>query len=201
LQAAGRVSLLHAGQETTVTLRKERKEVGMILAALLSLALVPQTVAKANTVSAVATIQAIDATSRLITIKDESGVEDTVYAGPEVKRFNELKVGDKIKVTYHESLVLQLRKAGEAVKGDTSTGGLEKGTGKSPSVGLAKQQTTTVSVVSIDQKTPSITVKTSDGRTLTRKVENRKNLEGVKAGDKIDITYTQAVLAEVVPVK
>jgi len=77
----------------------------MILAALLSLALVPQTVAKANTVSAVATIQAIDATSRLITIKDESGVEDTVYAGPEVKRFNELKVGDKIKVTYHESPV------------------------------------------------------------------------------------------------
>jgi len=173
----------------------------MILAALLSLALVPQTVAKANTVSAVATIQAIDTTSRLITIKDESGVEDTVYAGPEVKRFNELKVGDKIKVTYHESLVLQLRKPGAAVKGDTSTGGLEKGTGKSPSVGLAKQQTTTVSVVSIDQKTPSITVKTSDGRTLTRKVENRKNLEGVKAGDKIDITYTQAVLAEVVPVK
>src|SRR6185436_5329714 len=165
LQAAGRVSLLHAGQETTVTLRKERKEVGMILAALLSLALVPQTVAKANTVSAVATIQAIDATSRLITIKDESGVEDTVYAGPEVKRFNELKVGDKIKVTYHESLVLQLRKPGEAVKGDTSTGGLEKGAGKSPSVGLAKQQTTTVSVVSIDEKTPSITVKTSEGRT------------------------------------
>lgn len=173
----------------------------MILAALLSLALIPQTVAKSNTVSAVATIQAIDATSRLVTIKDESGVEDTIYAGPEMKRFNELKVGDKIKVTYHESLVLQLRKPGDPVKGDTSAGGVEKGTGKSPGVTLAKQQTTTVSVVSIDQKTPSITVKTSDGRTLTRKVENPKNLEGVKAGDKIDITYTQAVMADVVPVK
>ena len=70
----------------------------MMLAVLLSLALIPQTVEKSNTVSAVATIQAIDATKRVLTIKDESGVEDTVYVGPEVKRFNELKVGDKISV-------------------------------------------------------------------------------------------------------
>jgi len=172
-----------------------------MFAVLLSLALVPQTVAKANTVSAVATIQAIDAANRLVTIKDEGGVEDTIYAPPEVKRFDELKVGDKIKVSYYESLVLQLRKPGEAVKGDTGGGSLTAGTGKSPSATLAKQLTTTVTVVSVDDKTPSLTVKTSDGRTITRKVENRKNLEGVKAGDRIDITYTQAAVAEIVPVK
>ena len=63
------------------------------------------------------------------------------------------------------------------------------------------QQTTTVEVLAIDQKLPSITVKTADGRTVTRKVEERKNLEGVKVGDKIDITYTQAALMSVEPVK
>ena len=78
---------------------------------------------------------------------------------------------------------------------------LAAGTGKSPSVALAKQLTTTVTVVSVDDKTPSLTVKTSDGRTITRKVENRKNIVGVKAGDRIDITYTQAAVAEIVPVK
>jgi hypothetical protein len=41
---------------------------------------------------------------------------------------------------------------------------------------------------------PSITIKTADGRTVTRKIENKKNIEGVKAGDKIDITFTQAAL-------
>ena len=56
-------------------------------------------------------------------------------------------------------------------------------------------------MVSVDEKTPSLTVKTSDGRTITRKVENRKNLEGVKAGDRIDITYTEAVMVDIVPVK
>ena len=172
-----------------------------MLAVLLSLALIPQTVEKSNTVSAVATIQAIDATKRVLTIKDESGVEDMVYVGPEVKRFDELKVGDKIRVRYHESVVLQLRKPGESVKGSTDAAGVAAGTGKSPSVTLGRQATTTVSVVSVDEKTPSLTVKTSDGRTITRKVENRKNLEGVKAGDRIDITYTEAVMVDIVPVK
>ena len=46
-----------------------------------------------------------------------------------------------------------------------------------------------------------VTVKTADGRTITRKVENPKNLEGVSPGDKIDLTYTQAALIEVAPAK
>jgi hypothetical protein len=54
-----------------------------------------------------------------------------------------------------------------------------------------------VTVKSIDPKTPSITVTTPDGRTVTRKVEDPKNLAAVKVGDQIDITYTQALLASI----
>jgi hypothetical protein len=54
--------------------------------------------------------------------------------------------------------------------------------------------TTTVSVKAIDPSVPSITVTTADGRTVTRKIENKKNLEGIKVGDKLDITYTQSVM-------
>ena len=49
----------------------------------------------------------------------------------------------------------------------------------------------------IDPAVPSVTVTTSDGRTVTRKVEDKKNLTGVKVGDVIDITYTRAVLASI----
>ncbi len=161
-----------------------------------------QTVKKSESVSATATIQAIDKANRLVTLKDETGAEDTMQVGPAMKRFDELKVGDKVKVTYYESLVLQVRKPGDAAKagGDRREG--HQGHGRVPR-GHARrcQQTTTVEVLAIDQKLPSITVKTADGRTVTRKVEERKNLEGVKVGDKIDITYTQAALMSVEPVK
>ena len=71
-------------------------------------------ITKTKSVSATATIQAIDATKKTITLKDETGVEDTYSVGPEVKRFDELKVGDTVKMTYYESVVLVVRKPGEA---------------------------------------------------------------------------------------
>jgi Cu/Ag efflux protein CusF len=44
---------------------------------------------------------------------------------------------------------------------------------------------------------PSVTVRTEDGRKMSFKVENAKNLEGVKVGDRVEITYTQALAISV----
>ena len=90
----------------------------VVVAAALCLAIAPAATAqtpvtKTKSVSATATIQAIDSTTRSITLRDETGVEDTYVAGPEIKRFDELKVGDTVKMTYYESVFLQVRKAGE----------------------------------------------------------------------------------------
>jgi hypothetical protein len=156
---------------------------------------------KTEPITATMTIQAIDKANRLVTLRDESGAEDTMQIGPAMKRFDELKVGDKVKISYYESLVFQVRKPGDPIKTAGDTAKLTPGTGASPSGTLSSQQTTSVEVLAIDQKLPSITVKTADGRTVTRKVDNPKNLEGVKVGDKIDITYTQAAVLSVEPVK
>ncbi len=179
--------------------RKVILSVAVVLA-IGSLAQAWQKVSKAESISATATIQAIDKANRLVTLKDEKGDEDMMIVGPEMTRFDELKVGDKVKVTYTESLVLQVRKPGDADK-PADEAKLTKGTSGSPSATLSRQQSTSVDVLAIDQKLPSITVKTANGRTVTRKVEDPKNLEGVKVGDKIDITYTQAAIVSIEPAK
>jgi translation initiation factor IF-1 len=46
---------------------------------------------------------------------------------------------------------------------------------------------------------PSVTVAADDGRVVTRKIENKKNLENLKPGDKIDITFTRALVTSVSP--
>ncbi|HEY7289139.1 MAG TPA: hypothetical protein VH583_04820 [Vicinamibacterales bacterium] len=147
-------------------------------------------------VTATATIEAIDSTARRITFKNPDGTEDTVVAGPEVQRFNELKVGDKVTMTYYESTVYQVRKAGTN-KMSTDSAALMPTGGKLPGGTMAVQTVRTVTVKAVDPKVPSITVVTEDGRTLSRKVEKKSYLDGVKPGDKIDITYTEAVLANV----
>ena len=103
-------------------------------------------VTKKEAVSATGTIQAIDRTNRLVTLKDDAtGVEDAILVGPQMKRFDELKVGDKVKVSYYESLVLELRKPGEK---STAAGDSTKVT-KSPGAPggmLSRQVNTTVTV-------------------------------------------------------
>jgi Cu/Ag efflux protein CusF len=152
-----------------------------------------KTVTKQNKIEATATIKAIDPATRSVTLRMENGDEDTFTVSPDVTRFNQLKVGDTIKAAYYESLVFQVRQPGAPAP----TSGTTVGGGRLSSVpggALGAQQTTTVTVKAVDMTVPSITVVTEDGRTLTRKIAEKQNLEGVKAGDKIDITYIQAVV-------
>jgi hypothetical protein len=152
-----------------------------------------KTVTKENQMTATVTIRAIDTATRSVTLRAENGDEDTYTVGPDVTRFDQFKVGDKIRATYYESLVFQVRKPGvpAPTSGAIAAGGRLKDV---PGGVVGTQLTTTVTVKAVDVNVPSITVVTADGRTLTRKIAEKKNLEGVNPGDQIDITYTQALL-------
>ena len=158
-----------------------------------------KTVTKSDVATATATVQAIDSANRIITLRSEDGTEDTMYVPTDVKRFDQVKVGDKLKVRYHESMVFQVRKPGAPSNKPDDTTSASRTPGAKPGAQMSRQMTATVDVVAVDPAVPSITVKTADGRTVTRKIENKKNIEGVKAGDKIDITFTQAALIAIEP--
>jgi hypothetical protein len=139
--------------------------------AILALALAgqvstPPPVTKAASVTATATIQAIDSTARTITLRDEKGQEDTYTVGPDVKRFDEFKVGDTVKMTYYESVVYQVRKPGDqSPTTGTADAAVGRGTGALPAGVAAVQEKMTVTVKTIDPAVPSVTVTTADGRT------------------------------------
>ena len=42
-----------------------------------------------------------------------------------------------------------------------------------------------------------MTVLTGDSRTLSFRVDDKKNLKGVNVGDKVEITYTTAIMISV----
>jgi hypothetical protein len=151
-------------------------------------------VSAADAVSATATIQAIDAANRLVTLKYTDGTVDTIAAGPEVQRFNELKVGDIVTFRYYESAVVAVTKPGQASAPAASDPTLTRSKGARPGGTVSQQLKAAVTVEAIDAKVPSITVRTASGNKLSYKVEDKKNIEGVKVGDRIEITYTQALM-------
>jgi hypothetical protein len=143
------------------------------------------------------TITAIDQTARLVIVKSSKGVESAVYAGPDVKRFSELKVGQTVEMRYYESVVYAIAQPDQKTAPLTVGEAVTPATGGAPGATVAQQMKAVVDVVAVDPAVPSITVRTAKGHTITRKVENAKNLAAVKAGDRLVITYTEAVLLQV----
>lgn len=177
------------------------KKTVVVLAAFLALpalARAQKPVTQAEMIEVTGTIEAIDHTSREVTVKDASGVVETYYVGPEAKRFGELKVGDKVTARYYAAVAFQIRKPGTPAPAPVpDEAKLVPGKGPRPGGTMSQQKTATVTVKSVDAKAPSITVVTADGRTLSFKVDDPKNLQGVQAGDKIDVTYTEAFMVTV----
>ncbi len=152
----------------------------------------PKPVTQGVMLSTTSVIGAIDSGNRIVTLKNADGTTDIIYCGPEVKRFNELKVGDKVTFRYHESLVYSITKAAASAPTTSLPQIVRNEGGARPGGTISQQMTAIVTLAAIDQKIPSVTVTTADGNKMSFKVENPKNLEGVKVGDKVQITYTQA---------
>lgn len=169
-----------------------------LLCALPSIARAQKPVVETQSIEMTATIEAIDHKERLITFKDKDGEVETIYAGPEVKRFSELKVGDTINLRYYESTAFVIRKPGQPAaapaSGDTK---VVPGVGPKPGATMSKQETATVTITAIDEKAPSVTVLDENGKTASFRVEDKKNLKGVAVGDKVEITYTRAFVVGV----
>jgi hypothetical protein len=153
-----------------------------------------------------ATITAINKATRTITLKNTTGIVEELVAGPEIVRFDALKVGDKVTFTHTESVVYQIRKPGQAPAADakTATGQTPEITrtpGSTPGGTITERQTKTVRVEAVDKKAARISVRASDGTGITAVVDDKKNLNNVKIGDRVDITYTEAVMIAVEPAK
>src|SRR5512142_2782675 len=105
----------------------------------------------AQTVDFSAAITAIDKASRTITLKGPKGDEVKVVAGPEVKNFDQLKVGDTVQARYLESLVLELKKGGGLPVAKTEqTGAASAKPGEKPAAIGGRQVKVVGNVVKVD---------------------------------------------------
>jgi hypothetical protein len=144
-------------------------------------------------VTITATVEAIDHGNRVLTLKDSKGEYHEVDIPATVKRFDEIKVGDTLTATYYDNIVVRLKTAGEQ---DVNTAALSATPSDSSTRGgtVAKQRTITATIVAIDPSVPSISFKGPNGWAYSSRVEDRDALKQVRVGDKVDITWTEAVL-------
>jgi len=159
----------------------------------------PGMVGVAQTVKLTATITAIDKATRDVTLKGPQGNEVTVTAGPEVKKFDSLKVGDQVDVQYVEALTLELKKGGGMVVARTEQkGAVGAKPGEAPGGAVGRQVTIVADVVAVDAAKQVITLK-GPQRTVDLKVPDPEQFKRIAKGDQVEATFTQAFALAVEP--
>jgi Cu/Ag efflux protein CusF len=172
-----------------------------IIAAVVLVPMARTAMAQSKTISSemrteTGVIEAIEVSTRTVTLKKPDGTYVTTVAGPDVKRFAELKIGDKVNARYYESVVVRLKKPGEA-EGTTGSAATTPSDQVLPGGTRAKQLTITATITAINPDLPSMTFTGPNGWKYTSKVQDKAALANVKVGDKVDITWTEALLVSV----
>jgi len=160
----------------------------------------PGKVGVGQTVEVDATITAIDKATRGITLKGPQGDEVSITAGPDVRNFDQLKVGDAVKIKYLETLVLELQKGGGLPVAKTEVAGAAGAKpGEQPAGVVGRQVTVVGDVIKLDAATQTITVK-GPQRTVELKARDPEQFKLIAVGDQIQATYTEALAVAVTPV-
>jgi hypothetical protein len=140
-----------------------------------------------------ATVDAIEHASRRLTLRKPDDTLSTFVVPAEFVRFDALKVGDKVSATYYDNIVIR-KKAADEKDVNTEAGSLVTTPGSKPGFTIGAQRVITATITAIDPKVPSISLSGPNNWKYSSRVEDRDALKQVKVGDRLDITWTEAVM-------
>jgi len=148
-----------------------------------------------------ATVEAIDAENRLISLRGPAGPA-TILAGPEIQNFAQIHVGDVVKVKYTVAVAAKITKSKATPTTTLDTAAYTAPVGSKPSATVGATISTTVQIESVDTSFETVTFKRPDGfvRTIApASPEGKKFIKTLKKGDMVDVSYTEALGISVEP--
>jgi Cu/Ag efflux protein CusF len=165
-----------------------------------SVSTAPGSAKAVQTAKTTATVTAIDAATRTVTLKRADGRLIDVHASDEVKNFDKIKVGDKVKAEYTQALSLDLKKGpAGAAKRTESVEVNQAPVGGQPSATVGSKVTVLADVIAVKKKEQLVTLRGPQGHVVDLKVQDPEQLKLVKPGDQVEAVYTEALAIAVEP--
>jgi len=138
------------------------------------------------------TVERIDRFTRLLTLRMEQNVTQTVSVAPEIKLFDQLKTGDRVTVRVVEEVIVAVRPGLKPnIPVDTTADAQARAATPQGDTQVQQQLKAVVTVEQIDPRMQTVVYQTGDNRRIIRQVADPRLLDGLKPGDVIEITYTR----------
>lgn len=152
-----------------------------------------------ETVELIASIAAIDKGTRTVTLQGPKGTADVV-CGPEVRNFDQLKVGDNVVTRYQRALSMELKKTRRPLDQVQVESTARAEPGEKPGAATSRTMTVLADVVGVDPERSIISLKGPHGQVVDLTVRNPEHFKVVHVGDQVEAVYMEAVALTVEPV-
>lgn len=153
--------------------------------------------------TASATVTHIDPKTRFVTLRGENGKEFTIEAGPEVRNFDQLKVGDQVTATFQAAVALEVLPADSTSVGVESSGAEERAAkGATPGASAERAISVTSKLTALDLKKHTVTLTGPDGQQRVIQVKDparQARLSKLSVGQMVRVTYVEAIAVKVTP--
>ena len=151
---------------------------------------------RAGAVSVTATVEAVDLKTRMVTLRNSEGEAFAIHAGEEVVNLPQVRVGDEVVLAYVNAVSVRMAESGEYW--DESVKGIGRAIpGSKPGAFEVDETKVTATIEDIDKTLNTASLRMPGGTVQVVKVKDPANLDKVKVGDRIVITYSEAVAISV----
>ena len=146
-----------------------------------------------------ATVEKVDLGSRKVTLLLENGKKKTYKVDKGVQNLDQVKVGDKLKISYTEELIILVGKSNE--KPGAAEGGAVGVSPKGAKPGIVMVDTVAVSakILAVNTAKHTLTLEDPDHKKKTVKLGSKvTNLDQLKAGETVDMVITESLVVDIV---
>ena len=155
----------------------------------------------AELIETTATVEAVNPSSRYVTLKGPEGNLVTVRAGERIENLDKIKPGDKVDIKYYRSVAVDV----VATAADETEPELQRSTsaaaGVAPGSGSLRM-TVTVKILVVDPYKKAIAFRDPEGNWREVSVKDpslRHYLDELKEGDTVRVTFTDALAVSLRP--
>jgi len=149
-------------------------------------------------VSVVGEVTAVDLANRVVTLKGPKGNISEMLVHDQVRNLDQVKVGDRVRLTYRVGVALALLKGGDGIREKVeSQGAVRAAPGAEPGGAAVKTTTVVANVEAVNAKKKVVTLKGPEGKVVDVRVNDPQVMKDVKVGDQVVAKVTESVAVRV----
>ena len=141
-----------------------------------------------------AVVTGVDRKRRLLALEGDDGGRAILPVAEEFRDFEHARVGDQVVVSYTTAIAWQVRPSDEGAPGMSTRETLSNpGPGEAPGGAIERALTITATITALDMARGTVTLTGPKGILQTFAAHKPSDLEKIRVGDLVDITYSEAL--------